>query len=293
VGPQHLDAAQAALLVAIPRRPEALRPDRHPARARALRDRILGHDGGPVPTARVALPRHARQAVAALPRAERVTTTLDLGLQRVLERLADDRLRTLPERASLAIVVAELGGRELRAVVSGGGGSGAGGGPGGGAGRAGAMDLTRAVRSPGSAMKPFVYAMAFQDGIAGPATRVDDLPRRFGAYAPEDFDRTFQGGVTAADALRRSLNLPAVALLDRVGPLRFAAAVKGAGARLILPPIRRCRWPWAVRGSRCATSPGSMRPWPPMAPRARCIRRVRATPAPSCNRAPPRRLPRC
>ena len=240
VGPRHLDAAQAALLVAIPRRPEALRPDRHPERARALRDRILGYDGGAVPTVRVVLPRHARQAVAGL-RGQRVSTTLDLGLQRVLERLADERLRDLPERASLAIVVAELGGRELRAVVSGSSS--------GGAGRAGAMDLARAVRSPGSAMKPFIYAMAFQDGIAGPATRVDDVPRRFGAYAPEDFDRTFQGGVTAADALRRSLNLPAVALLDRVGPLRFAAAVKGAGARLWLPPGADPSLPLALGGA--------------------------------------------
>jgi penicillin-binding protein 1C len=171
----------------------------------------------------------------------RVETVLDLSLQRALERLADERLRGLPERASVAIVVGEMASRELRAVVSGGAGL--------QAGRAGAMDLSRAVRSPGSAMKPFVYAMAFQDGIAGPATRVDDLPRRFGAYAPEDFDRTFQGGVTAADALRRSLNLPAVALLDRVGPLRFAAAVKGAGARLQLPPGADPSLPLALGGA--------------------------------------------
>jgi penicillin-binding protein 1C len=239
--PRSLDAAQAALLVAIPRRPEALRPDRHPERARALRDRILGADGGEVPTRRVALPRHARQAVAGLARAERVETTLDLGLQRALERLADERLAGLPERASLAIVVADLAGRELRAVVSGGGGR--------EAGRAGAMDLTRAVRSPGSAMKPFIYAMAFQDGIAAPHTRVDDLPRRFGGYAPEDFDRLFRGTVTAGEALRRSLNLPAVALLDRVGPLRFAAVVRRAGAGLHLPPGADPALPLALGGA--------------------------------------------
>ena len=241
VGPRHLDAAQAALLVAIPRRPEALRPDRHPARARALRDRILGGDGGEVPTSRVALPRHARQAVAALPRGGRVETTLDLALQRALERFAAERLAVLPERASLAIVVGDLAGREWRALVSGGEGL--------QAGRAGAMDLTRAVRSPGSAMKPFIYAMAFQDGIAAPQTRIDDLPRRFGAYAPEDFDRSFQGSVTAAEALRRSLNLPAVALLDRVGPLRFAAAVKGAGVSLRLPPGADPSLPLALGGA--------------------------------------------
>ena len=240
-GPGLLDPAQAALLVAIPRRPEGLRPDRHADRARVLRDRILGADGGAMPTQRVALPRHARQAVAALPREDRVATTLDLPMQRMLERLAAERLRSLPERASVALLVADIATRELRAVVSGGDGL--------QAGRAGAMDLTRAVRSPGSAMKPFIYAMAFQDGIAAPQTRVDDLPRRFGAYAPEDFDRSFQGAVTAADALRRSLNMPAVALLDRVGPVRFAAAMKGAGVELRLPPGADPSLPLALGGA--------------------------------------------
>ena len=64
---------------------------------------------------------------------------------------------------------------------------------------------------------------------------VPDLPRRFGGYAPENFDRGFAGSITAAEALRRSLNLPAVALLDRVGPLRFAATLRAAGATLRLP----------------------------------------------------------
>ncbi len=241
VGPHLLDRAQAALLVAIPRRPEALRPDRHPARAKALRDRILGHDGGAVPVARVALPRHARHAIAGLPRQDRVASTLDLGLQAALERLAAERLRNLPARASLALVVGDLQSREWRAVVSGGGGH--------AAGRAWAMDLSRAVRSPGSAMKPFIYAMAFQDGIAGPQTRIDDLPRRFGTYAPEDFDRSFAGQVTAAEALRRSLNLPAVALLDRVGPLRFAARIKAAGVTLRLPEGADPALPLALGGA--------------------------------------------
>jgi len=244
-GPGLLDAAQSALLVAIPRRPEALRPDRHPGRARALRDRILAAIGGEaaeaVPAARLRLPRHARQAVAALPATARVATTLDLPLQIALERLADERLETLPERASLALLVADATSRDIRALVSGGSGL--------GEGRGGALDLTRAVRSPGSAMKPFIYALAFQDGIAGPDTVLADLPRRFGAYAPENFDRGFAGSVTAAEALRRSLNLPAVALLDRVGPLRFAATLKTAGVPLRLPEGADASLPLALGGA--------------------------------------------
>ncbi len=63
--------------------------------------------------------------------------------------------------------------------------------------RAGAMDLTQGVRSPGSALKPFIYALAFEQGVAHPETMLEDRPNRFGAYAPENFDLTFQGTVTA------------------------------------------------------------------------------------------------
>ncbi len=241
--PRLLDPAQAALLVAIPRRPEALRPDRYPDRVRALRDRILRADAGAddVPRRRLPMPAHARVQMAALPRAPRVATTLDLPLQTALERLAAERLAALPDHVSLAIVIADSKSREIRAIVSGGGGP--------DEGRGGFLDLTRAVRSPGSAMKPFIYAMAFADGLAGPNTPLDDLPRHFGGYAPENFDRGFAGHVTAADALRRSLNLPAVALLDRVGPLRFAATLKDAGVTLRLPQGADPALPLALGGA--------------------------------------------
>ena len=237
VPPEALEPAQAALLVAIPRRPERLRPDRHPGPAQSVRDRVLAVGGraglfdakladAPVPAARVPLPRHAPQLAAGLPRAPRVRTTLDLPLQSALERLGRERTENLPPRASLAMLVADAPAREIRAAYAGAWPD---------QDRSGALDLTMAVRSPGSALKPFIYAMAFADGIAAPDTVVPDLPRRFGGYAPENFDRGFAGGITAAEALRRSLNLPAVALLDRVGPLRFAATLRSAGAALRLP----------------------------------------------------------
>ncbi len=231
--PRLLGGAEAALLVAIPRRPEALRPDRHADRARLLRDRILAADGGALPTRRVALPRHALPVVAALAAAPRVETTLDLPLQAALERLAAERMETLPGPAALALLVADAGDGAIRAAVT--------------RGRT-ALDLTRAVRSPGSALKPFVYAMAFQDGLIGPETRLDDLPRRFGGYAPENYDRGFAGAVTAAEALRRSLNLPAVALMDRVGPIRFSAMLNNAGAQLRLPSGADPSLPLALGG---------------------------------------------
>jgi penicillin-binding protein 1C len=91
--------------------------------------------------------------------------------------------------------------------------------------------------------------MAFEAGLAGPETRVEDLPRHFGTYAPEDFDRGFAGGVTAGEALRRSLNLPAVALLEQLGPATFAARVRLAGAELHLPSNAAPSLPLALGGA--------------------------------------------
>ena len=246
-----LEPAQAALLVAIPRRPEALRPDRHPDAARAVVVRILAAPNrvmaglGPAihdfskPWQRHPLPRHAPQVVAALPRDPVVRTTLDLPLQVALERLAQERLQALPARTSLAILIADTSTRDILAAYAGDWGD---------PNRAGALDLSRAIRSPGSALKPFIYALAFADGIAAPDTRLADLPRHFGAYAPENFDRGFTGSITAAEALRRSLNLPAVALLNEVGPLRFRETLTTAGATLHLPDNANASLPLALGG---------------------------------------------
>lgn len=236
-----LDPAEAALLVALPRRPEALRPDRHPERAEALRDRLLmqaAREGlltaaeaqaamaEPVPTRRRPMPGTARTLFAG--DGGDLLTTLDRPLQLVLEARARDELQRLPPRVSLAVMIAGLRSRTVLAAVAGDPG-----GDPGSADRAGWLDLTRAVRSPGSALKPFLYALAFEDGIASPGTPLPDGPRRFGGYAPENLDHGFSGQVVAADALRRSLNVPAVVLLARYGAQRFASALRGAG--LVLP----------------------------------------------------------
>lgn len=256
----RLEPAESALLVALARRPGLLRPDRHADAARAARDGVLAFRAGPrmrfttedfalatavpVPSRRHAMPRLAphlaREVVAEAGPGARVRTPLDANLQRALEAMVTEALRGLPDRTSVAIVVADLATREVRALV-------------GGAwmeeGRAGAIDLTRAVRSPGSALKPFLYAMAFQDGIVTPRSVVSDLPVRYGSYAPENFDRGFTGRVTAADALRMSLNIPAVALLDRVGSLRFASALKAAGMQVRLPRGADPSLPLALGGA--------------------------------------------
>ncbi len=167
-------------------------------------------------------------------------TTLDANLQRAAEDIAASALRRLPPRVSVALILADWRSREVRALV---------GGQFNDPDRAGALDLTRAVRSPGSALKPLLYAMAFEAGIAQPGTLLDDLPRRFGSYAPENLDRGFAGRITVAEALRHSLNLPAVALLHEIGPLRFASALKAAGAPPRLPVGNDPALPLALGGA--------------------------------------------
>lgn len=246
--PAQLEPEEAALLVALPQRPSALRPDRHAEAARAARDRVLARAGLPpsahaVPAARLALPRHAphlaRRLAAAQPGA-RIATTLDLGLQREAERIARAAAAATP-RAAAALAIVTLDGRELRAHV-------AHSHPGEEA-RAGALDLLAAPRSPGSALKPFVYALAFDAGAMRPETRLADLPQRFGDWAPENFDRGFAGAVTVHDALRLSLNVPAVAALEAVGPLSFVRAMAAAGAPLRLPPGAPPGLPVALGGA--------------------------------------------
>ena len=255
--PAHrLDAAEAALLIALARRPAALSPDRHAEAARAARDDVLKRRGAamlspedqalalaaPLPSARLPMPALAPHLARELARggASPIRSSLDAGLQRASERLAAEALARLPERASVALIIADVRTRETRALV---------GGVFGAESRAGALDLTRATRSPGSALKPFLYAMAFEQGLVRPDTLLSDLPRRFGAYAPENFDRGFTGRITAAEALRLSLNLPAVALLDGIGPARFAASLRSAGAAPVLPRGVDASLPLALGGA--------------------------------------------
>jgi penicillin-binding protein 1C len=241
--PRWLDDAEMALLIALPQSPEVRRPDRHPAAARAARDRVLAmfaaahlisarqaSEGREVsiPT-RAPFPYSAPHAAEELVAAHRgvsvVASTLDARLQRDLEALARRRAASLDRDAQIAIIAVQIDGRAVRARVGGAGRDRAG----------GYIDMTRAIRSPGSALKPFLYAIAFDENIAAPETLVRDAPRSFGGYLPENFDRRFHGEVTLEDALKHSLNLPAVATLDRIGAGRFQAALMRAGADIRMP----------------------------------------------------------
>lgn len=230
--PAHLDAREAAFLVALPRRPASLRPDRRPANARLAAIRVLARAGWAVPSDMAApvrgtvphVARGLRDRIWAGGLRGVVRTTLDGDLQRAV--LAVARASTAPEGGEFAALVV----RRDRTIAAWLGGSAA------APYRAGeAIDMVGATRSPGSALKPFVYGLAFGDGVLRPDTLIDDRRMRLGDYAPHDFDRMFHGTVTAADALRQSYNLPAVQALRLVGPRRFVATLRNAGIRLALP----------------------------------------------------------
>ena len=102
--------------------------------------------------------------------------------------------------------------------------------------RAGAIDMVQAVRSPGSTLKPLIYGLAFEAGLAHPETLIEDKPTRFGAYRPENFDEAFHGTVTVREALGLSLNIPAVKMLAAVGPGKLTSRLDRAGIKTELPP---------------------------------------------------------
>ncbi|PWC95689.1 penicillin-binding protein 1C [Azospirillum sp. TSO5] len=244
--PVELDAAEAALLVSLPQSPSRLRPDRYPERAQAARDKVLDRvaEAGalppkavaeaktlPVPSARLSLPASAPHLADRLRNAEPhrpvIATTIDGTLQHAIEAMARRAAETLNPQAGLAVLVVDNRDRSVLAYL---------GSPGAlDETRQGPIDMVRAVRSPGSALKPFIYGLGFDDGIIHPLTQIADVSTRFGDWAPRNFDRSFTGDLTVMEALQRSLNVPAVLVLDRVGPLRFAEALRKAGARLVLP----------------------------------------------------------
>jgi penicillin-binding protein 1C len=244
--PKRLSLAESALLVALPQSPERRRADRYPDVARAARNRVLDRmleDGQvseedvlqakavPVPRLRrpmpILAPHSADAALATVKDAEVIRLTLDSSLQRNLEALARDRAAALGPNISIAILAVDNESGDVLARI--------------GSPdyfddrRAGQVDMTRAVRSPGSTLKPFIYGLAFEDGFVHPESLIDDRPIRFGSYAPENFDMTFQGTLPVRKALQMSLNVPAIALLDRVGASRLSSRLKQAGANLVLP----------------------------------------------------------
>lgn len=244
--PRRLTSAEAALLVAIPQSPEGRRPDRNAGRAKTARARVLARAVGAgiidgdqaqaalteaVPVVRRAFPalapHLADRILAEAPQNGTHHVTIDAGLQRQLEALASDVVAGQGERMQVALVVADHRSGEILASV------------GSSAYRAdarqGFVDMTRAVRSPGSTLKPLVYGLAFDESLAHPETLMDDRPTVFGTYAPQNFDRMYRGTIRVREALQQSLNIPVVALTEALGPAKLLAALRRAGVDAQVP----------------------------------------------------------
>ena len=241
--PLRLTAAEAALLVALPQSPSRLRPDRFPNRARAARGKVLQRmEQLGVLTARQVeeahqepLPHQRRLLPFIAPHlADRLRTMqpnltlhqsfIDRSLQQNLETLAKQQQSVLEPYRSMAMLVVANRDRRVLAYV--------------GASdffdarRAGQVDMIRAIRSPGSTLKPLIYGLGFDDLLIHPETLIEDAPTRFGGYSPTNFHHTYAGQLTVREALQQSLNIPAVAVLEQLGPARVAARLREVGLPL-------------------------------------------------------------
>ncbi|MCU5773960.1 peptidoglycan glycosyltransferase PbpC [Erwiniaceae bacterium BAC15a-03b] len=243
--PAQMTRSEAALMAVLPQAPSRLRPDRWPLRAQAARNKVLQRmiDYQVWPKQQVdelfaepvwlaprqmpeLAPLLARRLLTVSPQ-QKVTSTINASLQRQLEALATGWKNQLPPRTSLAFLVVDHTTMKVRGYL--------------GSidlnddNRFGHVDMISSVRSPGSILKPFVYGLAIDDGLIHAESLLQDVPRRFGDYRPGNFDSGFHGPVSASEALSRSLNLPAVQLLDAYGPKRFAAALRNTGINLRFP----------------------------------------------------------
>ena len=235
--PRYLSSDEIALLIALPQAPEARRPDRHAQAAKLGRSRILRRleAGGlidepvtrraqlaAIPLEKKSLPNQAWLTAQKLSReGDRVQSWIDPSRQTALEAQLAAYVARQPHAVNASAILVHAETRQVRAHAA--------------IGRrdhdGGWIDMTNAIRSPGSTLKPFVYGLGMDDGLIGSETRLRDAPSRFGSYRPENFDRRYYGDVTVAQALQHSLNIPAVGVLDHVGGRRLDEALRAAGAQ--------------------------------------------------------------
>ena len=214
--PANLSYSEAAMLAVLPQAPSRLRPDRWPERAEAARNKVLERMAVQGVWSRERVKESREEPIWLAPRqmpqlaplfsrmmlgkskSDKIVTTLDAGLQRRLEELAQNWKGRLPPRSSLAMIVVDHTDMRVRGWV--------------GSvdlnddSRFGHVDMVNAIRSPGSVLKPFAYGLALDEGVIHPASLLQDVPRRTGDYRPGNFDSGFHGPISMSEALVRSLD---------------------------------------------------------------------------------------
>jgi penicillin-binding protein 1C len=260
----RLSLAQAALLAGLPQSPNRYRPDRHPDRALNRRNHLLDrmlrrgaidraeHDRAvaePLELNLQVTPQSQDPALAAAlptliaaPLSQQTHTTLDVSIQKEAYAAASQHLAQLdiPSLSAVAVVVLGVQSGDCLAAVNLMPAARSPAGIG--------LDLVNARRSIGSVLKPFIYAAAFDDGLCGPRTILHDAPATWTGYAPRNFDQSFRGELTAAEALAQSRNIPAMQLLFRVGVKRIARLLHDLGLRSLSPDTNQYGLTLAVGG---------------------------------------------
>ena len=236
--PSHLTPKEAALLVALPRSPERIRPDRYPKNAaKHIQDvlRLAKAQGvlssftasavehEPIPHKLLPIAANERGLSLKLLASDQdqLITTLDSRIQNLLQLQGKIFKQNHPRELTAAAVVIDRTKHEI-------------------AGYLGAtvpedsqLPLAHAIRSPGSALKPFAYAIAFEQHLLHPKTILSDEKSFFGNWAPRNFSGKFLGKITAETALAYSLNLPALEVMKTIDPSSFASRFRDLG--LVLP----------------------------------------------------------
>ena len=240
--PDRLSVSEIAVLAAIPVRPAEFRPDISPEKCRHRRNQVLkkmygrglisreeyvGAGEEEIPWRRIDLPfiapHFSRSMVMLYPGSCIINSTIDIKIQEICERLACRHHSRLAKKNinNLSAVVIDNESGELLALV-------------------GSPDFNDmphdgqvngalAPRSPGSALKPFIYALAFEQGLISPQLKVEDIPINYGGYAPVNYDKEYHGIVSVTEALINSFNIPPVNLTSRVGLKKFHDFLKSGG----------------------------------------------------------------
>jgi penicillin-binding protein 1C len=242
----QLTHAEAALLAVLPQSPSRFRPDRYPERARQARDKVLDRlasygvwseqEVSEAKAENVRAQFNSQPKIAPLlarrlkrehPDKRLIQSSIDINLQRSMEALVKGYMQRFPEHTSAALLLIDNRNLGVLAYVGSADFD--------DAARFGHVDMIQAPRSPGSTLKPFLYGLAIDQGLIHEQSLLLDVPSDFGGYRPANFDQDFNGAVSARQALQRSLNVPAVQLMDALGPEQFYARMRSVGMSLQVP----------------------------------------------------------
>ncbi|MGB2742227.1 MAG: penicillin-binding protein 1C [Cognaticolwellia sp.] len=257
---QQLSHAEAALLTVLPQSPSRIRPDRYPHRAEKARNKVLKRLASQqvwsdaiiksalqeqVYAAKPSRPNYAPllslKLIQEFPLQKKIISTIDYDLQIGLEDHLKHFISSQPDRSSAAVLVLDNKTGTVKAYI-------------GSAdfndkSRFSNVDMISAIRSPGSTLKPFIYASAIDKGLIHSHSLLNDSPRYYSDYKPENFTGQFSGPVSVQSALQRSLNVPAVQVLEHLGPQNFYNQLASAGIKLILPKNAKPNLSIALGGS--------------------------------------------